>query len=263
MTNNDVASFERISVPADGAGIRAVVTGATRGIGRAIVESIAPQCSYLCGVASSRSRLESLESQLRQVHPELRSRMVAVDLGAGEQAAEVVADAVFEDSGSIDFLVLDAGVFVEGGLTRISPDEYARAMAVNVDANVYLCQKLVPALRKGAKPRILIVGSTAGLEAYPPGPSYGVAKWALRGLAINLRHELMDDRVGVTLLSPGATLTDMWEGEEVDAGRLLAPQDVATMASAILKLSEQAVVEEIRIRPMLPGVRRAAAPDRL
>jgi short-subunit dehydrogenase len=180
--------------------------------------------------------------------------MVAVDLGEGTRAAEVVAAAVSQDSSAIDFLVLSAGIFIDGDLTRMTSDAYAMTMAVNLNANVYLCQKLVPALRNGTKPRILIIGSTSGLEAYPLGSSYSVAKWGLRGFAVNLRRELMDDRVGVTLLNPGATLTDMWEGEQVDTNRLLAPEDVATMASVILELSEQAVVEEITMRPMLGKV---------
>jgi short-subunit dehydrogenase len=85
-------------------------------------------------------------------------------------------------------------------------------------------------------------------------PTYGIAKWGLRGFALNLRHELRDDGIGVTFLSPGGTLTDMWAGEDLPPNRLLEPTDVALMVAAITELSSQAVVDEIVLRPMLGDI---------
>ena len=93
--------------------------------------------------------------------------------------------------------------------------------------------------------RIIIIGSTAAYSAYSV-PSYGVAKWGLRGLAVNLRKEL-----GVTFISPGPVLTDMWADVDVPEGRLLEPDDIAKVICGLFDLSTQAVVESLIIQPML------------
>jgi NADP-dependent 3-hydroxy acid dehydrogenase YdfG len=69
-------------------------------------------------------------------------------------------------------------------------------------------------------------------------------------LAINLREELMGEQIGVTLLSPGATATRMWEGEDVPANRLLNPNDIAEVVATVMRLSPQAVLDEVVMRPM-------------
>ena len=96
----------------------------------------------------------------------------------------------------------------------------------------------------------VIIGSTAAYSSYSV-PTYSIAKFALRGLATNLRKELMRENIGVTFLSPGGTLTDMWADVEVPPNRLLEPHDIAKLVDSIFDLSPQAVVEEIIIRPML------------
>ncbi len=155
---------------------------------------------------------------------------------------------------AIDLLVLNAGIFVEEPLMAIQEEAFRRTMAVNLDANLFLARHLLPVLRQGDRPRIVIIGSTAAYGAYPSGPAYGVAKWALRGLAVNLRHELKADRIGVTYLAPGGTLTDMWDEDEAPPDRLLQPRDTAVIVAALTELSEQAVVDEVILRPMLGDV---------
>jgi NAD(P)-dependent dehydrogenase (short-subunit alcohol dehydrogenase family) len=178
----------------------------------------------------------------------------AVDLGSGEEAARAAAGAVRRGVGAIDLLVLNAGIFVEESLIAIQEEAFRRTMAVNLEANLFLARQLLPLLRKGERPRIVIVGSTAAYGPYPPGPAYGVAKWALRGLAVDLRHELKVDRIGVTFLAPGGTLTDMWDPGEAPPDRLLQPRDAALIVAALTELSEQAVVDEVILRPMLGDV---------
>jgi NADP-dependent 3-hydroxy acid dehydrogenase YdfG len=118
--------------------------------------------------------------------------------------------------------------------------------------HIYHCvKKFADILKKQAGSKVILIGSTAGIEAYPLGPLYGVAKWGLKGYAINLRKELMNDNIAVTLINPGGTLTDLWAGEDLPPNRLLEPSDIGKLVTAILTLSQQAVVEEIIVRPML------------
>lgn len=123
-------------------------------------------------------------------------------------------------------------------------------MSTNFSFYFYLVRNVIELVRKGSCPRIIIIGSTAAYMPYPV-PTYGISKYALRGFAVNLRKELMNDNIGVTFVSPGGTLTDMWSDVDVPFNRLLDPTDLAKMIDCMFDLSPQAVVEEIIIRPML------------
>jgi short-subunit dehydrogenase len=227
----------------------ALITGASRGIGKAICQELSGRDWNLFLVAQHQDGLTLAASQLANV-----SGTQAVDLGSGFEAARAVAKRLEAVMSNLDLLVLCAGIFIEESLSSVDEVTFRRNMAVNVDANIYLTRCLLPFLEGGTKPRIIIVGSTAAYEPYPLVPTYGVAKWALRGFAINLRHELMGSRIGVTLLSPGGTLTDMWAGEPMEPNRLLDPHDIAKLIVSITELSEQAVVDEIVVRPILGDI---------
>ena len=225
----------------------AVISGGSRGIGLAVASELDAREWGVFLIGRHPERLAQVASSFRHL-----LGTFAVDLGSGEQAARETSAAVMGAVSSIDLLVLNAGIYVEDRLTTIREEELRRIMAVNLDANLFLVRHILPMLRKGERPRIVIVGSTAAYGAYSPAPVYGMAKWALRGLAIDLRQELKADRIGVTFLAPGGTLTDMWETDEVPPDRLLRPKDIGLLVAAITELSEQAVVDEIILRPM-PG----------
>ena len=227
----------------------ALVTGASRGIGRAIAEELSRRGWAQFLVAQHPDALSTASSTIANV-----VGTYAVDLGTGDAAAEAVRRAVEQVAPRLDLLVLNAGIFVEGSLESTDETAFRRNMSVNLDANVFLVKRLIDLLRAGISPRVVLIGSTAAYEAYPLVPTYGIAKWALRGFALNLRSELVSSKIGVTLLSPGGTLTDMWGGEDLPPGRLLEPRDVAIMVAALTDLSPQAVVDELIIRPLLGDI---------
>jgi NADP-dependent 3-hydroxy acid dehydrogenase YdfG len=146
--------------------------------------------------------------------------------------------------------VLNAGYYIEGKLGEVADEDFRENLEVNFLSYYFLVKELLPLVRRSATRRIVIMGSTGAYEAYPGAPTCGVTKWALRGLAINLREELMEEHIGVTLLSPGATATRMWEREDVPANRLLNPNDIAEVVATIMRLSPQAVLDEVVMRPM-------------
>lgn len=231
--------------------IDAVVTGGTRGIGKAIVSRLLPRLRSLGVVAKQSDGLAALGREIADKAPDCSFVSIEhdlSDLGGIPHALEMIT------APSLDLLVLDAGVFTEGDLESIDLSDFQRDLATNLTSALVSVQALLPRLRRGRRPRIIIIGSTAAYEPYPLVPTYGIAKWGLRSFALNLRAELVKDRVGVTFLSPGGTATDMWEGEELAPNRLLEPNDIAVMLCATLDLSEQAVVDEIIVRPMLGDI---------
>jgi short-subunit dehydrogenase len=226
-----------------------LVTGGSRGIGFAIAQAMAAKGSDLLLVAKHQVGLDRAKRAIIKKHA------VTITTFAGDLSSEsqvnALAQMAIKKSLVPNMLVLNAGIFIEGSLTASRPKDYRATFDVNLHSIYYLVQALVPYMEGKRNPRIVLIGSTAGYEPYPVGALYGVAKWAVRGYAVNLRRELMDKRIGVTLLSPGGTLTDLWAGEVLPPDRLLDPSDVATLVAVLPDLSHQAVVEEIIIRPML------------
>ncbi len=223
------------------------ITGITRGMGAQIAKTIAPKCNTILGTSKKledKSNIDKISKLCHSFH------YLEQDLSLGKQAAETLASWAQSKVECIDCLILNAGFYIEGELIDISEKEMRNNLEVNFLINHFLVQALFSLITKSRLKRIIIIGSTAAYEPYPLVPTYGVAKWALRGLAVNLRKELARYRVGVTFVSPGATWTDMWEGEDLPRNRLLEPTDIAALIDVTLSLSEQAVVEEIVVRPM-------------
>ncbi len=228
----------------------AFITGASRGVGYSIARCVAPMCSHLL-VASRRKAY--ITDAARRLSEETGCRVHATwgDLAKGRLFAEKAKQLVTTTTNQVDLLVLNAGYYEEGSLAEIADADFERNMLVNFHSAHYVVSALLPFLEKSPVAKIVIIGSTAAYEAAPVLPTYGIAKWGLRGYAINLRKELMSQNIGVTFIAPGPILTDMWEGEHVPADRLLAADDIGKLVAAIMTLSPQAVVEELVVRPML------------
>jgi len=228
----------------------ACVTGASRGIGLAIAERLAPACSTMFIASKSKAKIQAARARL-QAASRCRYHTYAGDLNKGRQVGEGLKKLVAKQAGKLDLLVLDAGFYMEGGFGGLSDRDFERYMRVNFMSAHYITTSLLPLLRKSGRARIVIIGSTAAYETSPELPTYSVTKWALRGYALNLRRVLMPEGIGVTYIAPGGTLTDMWADDEVPAGRILEPDDIAKLVAALLTLSPQACVEELVLRPVL------------
>ena len=232
----------------------AIITGGSRGIGLAIAGQLASAGYNLFLVAKNADRLAAAAAQLRAKYP-IAVVPYACDLSQ-QEAGRSIAHEIRAHQIIPDALVLNAGIYLEGNLSKQhlwnAPfAAFEETLQVNLFAAFHCVQALVEDLRKGNGKRIIIIGSTADHEAYPAGALYSVAKWGLRGFAVNLRQELKEMSIGVTLISPGDTLTDFWAGADLPPDRLLDPLDIGRIVKMCMELSHQAVVEEIVVRPML------------
>ncbi|MGZ5441458.1 MAG: SDR family oxidoreductase [Thermoanaerobaculia bacterium] len=227
----------------------AVVTGGSRGIGFAIARRLAALGYDLVLVARDAERLRHAAKLLIGGYA-IRVETVAVDLQTDDASAAVVA-ACCAAGVQPTVLVHCAGIFIDGVLADAPTKAFDEAIAVNVRPVFELTRDLLPIMRTREGARIVIIGSTVGLEPYRTGPLYSVSKWAVRGYAVNLRDELKREGVAVTLVNPGSTYTDMYEGEDVVPAELLQPEDVAHVVVAALTVGTSAVVEEVVIRPLL------------
>lgn len=228
--------------------MKILITGGSRGIGKGIAKELCKEGHELLLVARNKSNLEKAKTELLQINKGINS--FVCELSSEEEIDKLYAHCI-EQNFEPSVLILSAGIFIEGSLTNSQANDFYQTMNVDLYHIYHVVKKFIPLLKQQQHSKIIIIGSTASLEAYPIGALYGVAKWGLKGYSINLRKELMNDKIGVTLINPGGTLTDLWEGEELAPDRLLEPSDIGKLISTILTLSPQAVVEELIVRPML------------
>jgi len=232
--------------------MKVLITGGSRGIGKAIAEELANAGHDILLVSRSLCTLEKTANEIRS-NSKVKVLHFACDVGDIKDL-ENLQKFCLQTNFLPNVLVLSAGIFLEGSLINSRCEDFDETLNVDFLSIYHTVKLFIDYLRTNPASKIILIGSTAAYEPYPIGSLYGVAKWALRGYAINLRRELMKDKVAVTFLAPGGTLTDLWAGEDLPENRLLEPRDIGKLVVAILSLSNQAVVEELIVRPILGDI---------
>lgn len=208
---------------------RALVTGASGGIGRAIADELCGQGARLLVVGRSRERLDALAARFPG-----RIEVVQADLAtpAGRDAVAAAAGRF----GDVNCLVNAAGVNRFGLLEQQDEAEIAALVTVNITATLQLTRRLLPELRRRDRALVVNIGSTFGSIGYAGFTTYCASKFALRGFSEALRRELADTRVGVLYIAPRATRTAMNSSDVVamnDALKL-AMDDPRAVAAAVV-----------------------------
>ena len=226
-----------------------VITGASKGIGKALVEQFARQGAdlFLC----SRHMDQTIHWQQDLMEKYNASIMsYNADLGI-EGEVKSFGKKVLEAFDKVDILINNAGLFEPGSVHQEPEGQLERMMRVNMYSAYHLTRALVPNMIAQKSGHIFNICSVAALQAYHNGGSYSISKWAMLGFSRNLREELKKHGIKVTAVHPGATLTGSWEGFDIDPSRIMEADDIASMVLAASSLSPQACVEEILIRPQL------------
>jgi len=227
-----------------------VVTGGSRGIGRAILEKFIQHGFDAVACSRSETNLAELKASVSRQDPEARLITFAADLSIKNDVLNFCQFVNGLDR-QIDVLVNNAGFFLPGKIVS-EPDNTLSQM---IDANLYSAyhttRGLMPRVRRGSGSYIFNMCSIASFMAYPNGGSYAISKFALLGFSKCLREELKTAGIRVSAVMPGATLTDSWSGTTLPDERFVKPEDVADAVYGAYALSARAVVEEIIIRPQL------------
>ncbi len=227
-----------------------VITGASRGIGKAIAQSFAEdkQGHALLLCARDKEKLSAGVKELQQRFPFTDIRSFAADLS---QEAGVAAFAAWVAAAAphVDVLINNAGNFVPGNVSSEDAGALQQMLDVNLFSAYHLTRALLPQMLARRSGHIFTICSIAGLQAYPNGGAYSISKFALIGFTKNLRQELKPHNIKVTAVIPGAVYTDSWAGSGVPPERIMESADIAKMIYAVSHLSPQATVEEIVIRP--------------
>lgn len=232
---------------------RIVVTGGTRGIGKAILERFAAEHFDLITCARNESELNELKADMNARYPSCKTSVYAVDVSRKTEVERFCAD-ILEGGGPADVLVNNAGFFIPGEITSEAEGSLESMIAGNLYSAYYMTRGLIGDMRKTGTGHIFNICSIASIQAYPNGGSYAISKFALLGFSKCLREELKTSGIRVTSVLPGATLTSSWEGSGLPDERFMAAEDVAESVFTAWKLSPRSVVEEILIRPQLGDI---------
>lgn len=228
-----------------------LITGASRGIGKAIAHIFAEQGHQLFLSSRNADALEKTAGTITAEYPQATVHFKAFDLSTKEDAITLAAW-MEQSGGTPDILVNNAGSFEPGSVHNEPDGALERQLSINLLSAYHLTRAVLPSMMKNGQGRhIFNMCSIASLKAYANGGAYSISKFALYGFSKNLREEMKPHGIKVTAVMPGATLTDSWEGFDNSSKRIMEAKDIAMMVYATSQLSVQACVEDIVIRPQL------------
>ncbi len=227
-----------------------VITGASKGIGKAIAEKFAANGYSLFLCARNEVPLAELSNQLEAAYPSIKAYYKTCDVGIKDKV-KAFADWVLSKTSRIDVLINNAGIFIQGHVHNEDDGVLEQLMETNLYSAYYLSRHLIPSMKKNRSGHIFNICSIASLKAYKYGGSYSITKYAMDGLSANLRDELKEFNIKVTSIFPGAAYTDSWNSSGIDPDRIMKADDISELIYTSAHLSPQACVEEIVIRPQL------------
>lgn len=230
--------------------MNAVITGASRGIGKATARIFALHGYDLFLTSRSEGNLFQTMDELKKDFPNISVNGEAFDLGKKQQA-QLFGEWVNSNTETVDVLVNNAGSFVQGNVSDEPDGALEEMIEVNLYSAYHLTRTLLPKMKAEKSGHIFTLCSIASLAAYANGGAYSISKFALLGFTKNLRRELQPHGIKVTAIIPGAAYTDSWKGSGVAEQRLMEANDIAKIIYDATLLSPQAVVEEIIVRPQL------------
>jgi 3-oxoacyl-[acyl-carrier protein] reductase len=239
----------------------ALVTGASRGIGRAIARRLAADGFDLTISARSADALDKVAAELRG--PGRRVAAVTADMSDAGQVGALAAthDHAF---GTLDVLVLCAGMGSLGSIADYPPRRLDRMFTVNLRGPFLLVQQLLPTLRKAANAaptgaKVIAIASLTAIAAEPGLGVYGASKAALISLCEAITIEEAEHGVSATAIAPGYVATDMteWLAGRVDPATMITSHDVAELVVAVTRLSRWAAVPTIPVTRPGPQLWRA------
>jgi short-subunit dehydrogenase len=225
----------------------AAVTGAASGIGEALAHGLARRGSDLVLLDRDADRLGAVVAAIRAAHPERQITSHLVDL-ADASATARVAEEIRHRHPRIRLLVNNAGVALGGRFDQVTLAEFSWVVDINFRAVVQLTHALLPALKAEPGSHLVNVSSLFGLIAPAGQAAYSASKFAVRGFTEALRHELVDDGIGVTSVHPGGIRTRIAQSARIGSGVSTEEYEAGRRQFEKLLSIDPAVAAEVILR---------------
>ncbi len=231
----------------------AVVTGGTKGIGKAIIERFMQEGFDVIACARNAKDLEKLTADMESSGHAGKLYTQATDMSKKEEVDRFI-DFVHNKTNAPDVVVNNAGVFIPGAIHSEDEGNLELMINTNLYSAYHLTRGLISGMMAKKSGDIFNICSVASAMAYANGGSYSISKFAMYGMSKGLREEMKPHGVRVTAVLPGATLTASWDGIDLPADRFIKPEDVANAVWSAHCMSPNTVIEDIVIRPQLGDI---------
>ena len=228
----------------------AVVTGGTKGIGRAIAESLVDAGASVAITARNQDEITKAVSQINR-----RSRGMAKGYVCDVRDYNHVK-ALFAELGAVDILINNAGVGIFASVESMSIEDFHTVLETNVFGVFYCCHEAIPLMKQRGGGYIINISSLAGANAHPQMAAYNASKFGLNGFSEALMQEVRHERIKVSYIMPGSVNTEFGGDETSDEKSWqLQPTDVAQVVMDLLQYPERTLPSRVEIRPSRPPKR--------
>ena len=223
-------------------------------MGKAVAEMFLSKGFSVAVCARTEKDLHQLKKAWQTQYPSQIVLALPVDMRDTQSVKDFGEQIKQQFPQGINVLVNNAGLFFPGRLADEPEGRLEELMHLHVFSAYHLTRSLLPLMIANRNGHIFNMCSVASLHAYPNGGAYSITKYALMGFSENLRHELMNQHIKVTAITPGAVWTNSWKESGVAEERIMDVDDIAKMVWAAYDLSDRANVDNIIIRPQLGDV---------
>lgn len=230
-------------------GRTALVTGASRGIGRAVATALVQAGARVALLSRSRA---ALDDAVRTLGAHASAHVC--DLTAPVQVDIVLPEALAALGGRVDILVSNAGVFPLAPVAEMAPGDFEETLQANLVAPFRVLHAVLPAMRAAGHGHVVTIGSVADRHIFPGNGAYSTSKFGARALHEVMRAELMGSGVRCTLVSPSATDTPIWDAVDPDntpgfpkRASMLRPEDVADAVLWAATRPPHVNIDELRL----------------
>ena len=232
----------------------AIVTGATRGIGRAIAESLHRAGAGVMVSARNKKAVEDLVSELK-ISGDADVVGIACNVRQPSQV-ESLFQKTMERLGGVDILINNAGIGMFKTVAETSVEEFQAVLETNLFGVFYCCREAIPIMKKRGGGYIINISSLAGANPHAEMAAYNASKFGLNGFSEALMQEVRHDKIKVSYIMPGSVNTT-FGGDEPNAERSwqLRPDDIARVVLDLLRFPDRSLPSRIEIRPSRPPKR--------
>jgi len=225
-------------------GKNALITGAGKGIGKAIALALAAEGTNVILLARTAADIEELATEIKTHN--VKALAVTADVADIASVNSAVSKALAE-FGSIDILINNAGIGKFGKFLDLSPEEFEQIIKINLFGTYYTTRAVLPGMIGQQSGDIINISSTAGLKGAAATSAYSASKFAVMGLTESLMQEVRKHNIRVTALTPSTVATDMAKDLNLTDGnpdKVMQPEDVAELIVAQLKLNKRVFIKD-------------------
>ncbi len=230
-------------------GQSAIITGAGKGLGKAIAIELAKNSVNLGLIARTEADLKAVAEEVAKINPEIKVAYATADITNNEQLAEAIAT-IKKELGAIDILVNNAGIGKFGKFLDLTVEEWENVIKTNVFGAYYATRLLLPEMKERRSGDIVNISSSAGLKGAAVTSAYSASKFGLIGMSESLMQEVRKDNIRVFTMTPSTIATDMAKDLNLTDGNpetTLQPEDFAELLVGHLRLPRRALVKDVSL----------------